>query len=139
MNNNYNLKRFLDAQARDYHIALTEIKTGQKRSHWMWYIFPQVAGLGFSEMAKHFAIKDLPEAKAYLEHPLLGQRIVEISNVLVNLPGNNATTIMGTPDDLKLFSSMTLFGLVPGADHVFSKVLKKYFDGDRDCATLQLL
>lgn len=139
MSNDPSLKRFVDAQARDYHIALTEIRGGQKRSHWMWYIFPQVAGLGYSEMAKRFAIKDLPEATAYLEHPVLGPRLMEISHALLQLPGNNATAVMGSPDDLKLRSSMTLFSLVPGADPVFEAVLNKYFNGEKDKATMQLI
>lgn len=139
MNTDDSLKRFLEAQARDYHIALTEIRTGQKRSHWMWYIFPQVAGLGHSEMTKRFAIKDLREATAYLGHPVLGPRLTEISQALLKLPGGNAARVMGSPDDLKLRSSMTLFSLVPGADPVFRSVLEKYFDGEMDAATLQLL
>jgi uncharacterized protein (DUF1810 family) len=133
------LKRFLDAQQRDYATALIEIKAGHKRSHWMWYIFPQVTGLGFSEMSKRFAIKDLPEATAYLHHPVLGARLIEISKALLTLSGNNATTIMGSPDDMKLRSSMTLFSVVPVADPVFEAVLKKFFGGKKDQATLQLL
>jgi len=133
------LKRFLDAQQRDYAIALTEIKAGHKRSHWIWYIFPQIAGLGFSEMSKRFAINNLPEAAAYLEHPVLGKRLIEISRVLLQLSTNNANEVMGSPDDLKLRSSMTLYAQVPGADPVFSAVLKKYFQGEPDKATLQLL
>jgi uncharacterized protein (DUF1810 family) len=133
------LKRFLDAQQRDYATALIEIKAGHKRSHWMWYIFPQVTGLGFSEMSKRFAIKDLPEAAAFLNHPILGKRLIEITNELLALPGNNATTIMGSPDDIKLRSSMTLFSVVPVADPVFEAVLKKFFGGKKDQATLQLL
>ncbi|MFA6083535.1 DUF1810 domain-containing protein [Mucilaginibacter sp.] len=139
MSNDYNLKRFVDAQARDYHIALTEIKSGHKRSHWMWYVFPQIAGLGYSEMAKRFAIKDLPDAIAYLEHPVLGPRLMEISHALLRLPGNNAIAVMGSPDDLKLRSSMTLFSLVPGADPVFEAVLNKFFNGEKDKATMQLV
>lgn len=94
MNNDSSLKRFLDAQARDYHIALTEIKGGYKRSHWMWCIFPQIAGLGYSEMTKRFAIKDLSEAAAYLEQPLLGPRPMEVSNALLKLPSNNAAAVI---------------------------------------------
>jgi len=123
------LKRFIDAQARDYLTALTEIQGGRKRSHWMWYIFPQIAGLGYSEMAKRFAIKDLSEAIAYLGHPVLGERLIRISEALLNLSGNNAYTVMGTPDDLKLRSSMTLFAQVPRAHPVFTAILKKYFQG----------
>jgi uncharacterized protein (DUF1810 family) len=134
-----NLKRFLDAQQRDHATALLEIMAGRKRSHWMWYIFPQVAGLGFSEMAKRYAVKDLPEATAYLDHPVLSSRLIEISRALLALPSTNATKVMGDPDDLKLRSSMTLFASVPGSDPVFEAVLKKYFNGTKDQATLQLL
>lgn len=136
---NGNLKRFLDAQQRDYATALTEIKSGRKRSHWIWYIFPQIGGLGYSEMSKRYAIKDLPEAIAYLAHPVLGMRLIEISNVFLALKSVSATGVMGNPDDLKLRSSMTLFSQVPGADPVFEAVLKKYFQGEKDKATLQLL
>jgi uncharacterized protein (DUF1810 family) len=137
--NEQGLTKFLTAQERDYQAALTEIRAGQKRSHWMWYIFPQIAGLGYSEMSKRYAIKDLPEAKAYLADPVLGRRLIEISQVLLALPGNNATGVMGSPDDIKLQSSMTLFALVPGANPVFEAVLKKYFNGEKDKATLQLV
>lgn len=132
-----NLNRFLEAQERDYETALSEIKAGRKRSHWMWYIFPQMAGLGYSEMAQRYAITGLPEASAYLKHLVLGARLIKISNALLALSINNATNVMGSPDDLKLQSSMTLFSLVPGADPVFDAVLKKYFKGEKDRATLQ--
>jgi uncharacterized protein (DUF1810 family) len=138
MNNAFSLKRFLDAQSRDYEIALAEIKAGRKRSHWMWYIFPQIAGLGYSEMAKRYAIKDMSEATAYLMDPVLSTRLIEISRALLNLSGDNATQVMGSPDDLKLRSSMTLFSLVPNADPVFERVLKKFFDGEKDDATIKL-
>jgi uncharacterized protein (DUF1810 family) len=133
------LRRFLDAQQRDYATALTEIRGGQKRSHWMWYIFPQIDGLGYSEMAKRYAIKDLAEAAEYLAHPLLGTRLKEITAALLDLNNHNATQVMGSPDDLKLRSSMTLFALVEGTDSVFEAVLKKFFDGHKDPATLQLV
>jgi len=133
------LRRFLDAQQRDYATALTEIRGGQKRSHWMWYIFPQIAGLGYSDMAKRYAIKDLAEATAYLAHPILGRRLKEITAALLDLDTNNATHLMGSPDDLKLRSSMTLFALVEGNESVFDAVLKKFFDGHKDPATLQLV
>jgi uncharacterized protein (DUF1810 family) len=139
MSSENNMYRFLDAQGRDYATALTEIRAGQKRSHWIWYIFPQIAGLGYSEMSKRFAINDLPEATAYLSHPVLGTRLIEIGKVLLTLPVNNANDIMGSPDDFKLRSSMTLFSLVPGSDPVFEAVLKKYFKGEKDKATLQLI
>lgn len=134
-----NFKRFLDAQQRDYATALSEIKAGRKRSHWIWYIFPQIGGLGYSEMSKRYAIKDLPEAIAYLAHPVLGKRLIEIAAALLELKSISASGVMGSPDDLKLRSSMTLFAQVPGADPVFETVLKKYFKGEMDKATLKLL
>lgn len=134
-----NLQRFLDAQARDYAAALAEIRSGRKRSHWMWYVFPQVRGLGFSSTSQHYAISDLAEAAAYLRHPVLGKRLVEISTALLGLAGGDANRVFGSPDDLKLKSSMTLFAAVPGADAVFAHVLAKYFGGVRDSKTLQLL
>jgi uncharacterized protein (DUF1810 family) len=132
-------EKFLEAQSRDYHNAFAEIKTGRKRSHWMWYIFPQIEGLGYSSMARRFAIRDLSEAAAYLAHPVLGRRLIDISNALLDLAGYNATDIMGSPDEVKLRSSMTLFALVPGADQVFEAVLQKYFHGEKDMATLELV
>lgn len=133
------LQRFLDAQATAYPTALAELKAGHKRSHWMWYIFPQIQGLGVSSTARHYAIRDAAEAAAYLAHPVLGARLREIAQALLPLPGGNATRVMGTPDDLKLRSSMTLFAAVPGADPVFQAVLDKYFGGAADERTRQLL
>ena len=133
------LTRFLDAQAGDYSTALAEIKAGRKRSHWMWYIFPQLRGLGFSEMAHHYGVVGAAEAQAYLAHPVLGARLREISQALLALPGSDANRIMGSPDDMKLKSSMTLFAAVPGADPVFNLVLAKFFGGAKDSKTLQLL
>src|ERR1700744_3761907 len=95
------LERFIQAQEIDYHTAFAEIKIGHKRSHWMWYIFPQIEGLGFSSIAVRYAIHDLNEADAYLNHPILGRRLINISQALLELPGRNATTVMGTPDDMK--------------------------------------
>jgi uncharacterized protein (DUF1810 family) len=134
-----NLQRFLDAQRTDYATALAEITAGRKRSHWMWYIFPQMQGLGFSDMAHRYGIRDAAEAAAYLAHPVLGARLREISQALLALLGSNATSIMGSPDDMKLRSSMTLFGAVPGADAVFQAVLDKFFSGAKDAKTVQLL
>lgn len=134
-----NLKRFTDAQRTDYGYALAEIQSGRKRSHWMWYIFPQIGGLGFSEMSRRYAIKDLPEAEEYLKHPVLGKRLIEISSALLNLSEHSATQVFGSPDDMKLRSSMTLFASVPNADKVFEKVLEKFFGGKRDEATLSRL
>lgn len=137
----YNLERFIEAQEEDFAIALKEIKQGKKVSHWMWYIFPQLAGLGYSSTAKYFAIKDIDEAKQYLEHPVLGKRLVEISEALLRIPPHiSAHSIFGTPDDLKLHSSMTLFEYVdsPHKD-LFGRVIDKYYNGKRDSVTLLLL
>ncbi len=134
-----NLKRFLDAQAKDYDRALAEIKKGRKQSHWMWYIFPQISGLGFSEMATFYAIEDLQEATNYLEHPILGSRLIEIANALLTVEGRTANQILGSPDDLKLRSSMTLFSLVKNADPVFQGVLDKFFQGQPDPKTRSLV
>ena len=133
------LKRFADAQETDYAIALSEIRTGRKRSHWMWYIFPQIAGLGFSSTSKFYAIKDLDEAAKYLAHPTLGKRLIEISNALLAIEGRTANEIFGSPDDVKLKSSMTLFGALDDTNPVFQKVLDRYFDGAADARTLQII
>jgi uncharacterized protein (DUF1810 family) len=136
---NDDLLRFIDAQKGSFDAALTEIRTGRKRSHWMWFIFPQLRGLGHSYNAGFYGIADKTEASAYLSDPTLGPRLIEISRALLALPGNNATAVMGSPDDLKLRSSMTLFSLVPGADPVFRQVLEKYYKGQRDERTIALL
>lgn len=133
------LQRFLDAQKNTYSDALSEIRNGKKQSHWMWFIFPQVQGLGNSEYARRYAIKDLEEATEYLNHPDLRVRLVEISNAMLQVNHNNATTILGKPDDMKLHSSMTLFSLVDGSDPIFEQVLKKFFDGKKDEKTLKIL
>lgn len=133
------LKRFLEAQEDDYATALAEIKAGRKQSHWMWYIFPQIAGLGFSSTSKFYAIKDSDEATSYLAHPVLGKRLVEISNALLEIEGKTANQIFGSPDDMKLKSSMTLFGALENTDSVFQKVLDKYFKGEKDQRTLGLI
>ncbi|MFD2717267.1 DUF1810 domain-containing protein [Hymenobacter monticola] len=133
------LARFLDAQASNYHDALAEIKNGRKRTHWMWYVFPQIQGLGLSETARFFAIKDQQEAEAYAAHPVLGQRLREISAALLGLKSNDAYAIFGSPDDMKLKSSMTLFAALPDAPSVFQQVLDKFYGGSRDEKTLRLL
>ncbi|GGG08877.1 DUF1810 domain-containing protein [Pontibacter amylolyticus] len=139
MKDSDSLIRFLDAQSNSYEQALSEIKSGRKRSHWMWFIFPQLQGLGYSETARFYAIKDLEEARLYLQHPVLGPRLIGISKALLALEGKTANQILGNPDDLKLRSSMTLFASVPGADPVFQAVLDKYYRGEADEKTLQLL
>ena len=133
------LKRFLEAQENDFAKALAEIRRGRKQSHWMWYIFPQIAGLGFSSTSKFYAIKDRSEAESYLAHPVLGKRLVEISNALLEINGKTANQIFGSPDDAKLKSSMTLFGALDDANPVFRKVLDKYFNGAGDERTLGLI
>ena len=133
------LQRFIDAQQSDYETALSEIKRGRKQSHWMWYIFPQIQGLGFSATSKLYAIRNLQEAQEYLNHPLLGKRLKEITDALINLPSTNAHEIFGSPDDVKLKSSMTLFASLPDADPVFESALKKFFKGEKDAKTLSII
>ncbi len=130
-----NLTRFVEAQANDYDRALAEIKRGRKQSHWMWYIFPQLKGLGQSSTAIFYGLDGLREAIAYVDHPVLGPRLIDIAAALLQLEGKTATQIMGTPDDLKLRSSMTLFSLTPNANPVFQAVLDNYFDGLPDPRT----
>ena len=134
-----NLKRFIDAQEADYQIALSEVKNGKKQSHWMWYIFPQIQGLGFSETSKFYAIKDLKEAEEFLKHVILGVRLIHICNELVKLKGNDANKIFGSPDDVKLKSSATLFSSLPDTNPVFQSVLDKFFNGKKDSKTLQII
>ncbi|GAB3022015.1 DUF1810 domain-containing protein [Spirosoma pulveris] len=139
MTSESSLKRFLDAQENDYARALTEIKNGRKQSHWMWYVFPQIAGLGFSETAKFYSIQDREEAQSYLDHPVLGSRLREISQALLAIEGKTAHQILGSPDDVKLSSSMTLFGALTPTDPVFQAVLNKYYAGVPDARTLAIL
>ena len=133
------LERFYVAQEDSYGQALKEIKTGRKRSHWMWYIFPQIAGLGMSSMAQYYAIAGLEEAKEYMADQVLGGRLLEISGALLDLETDDAHEVFGYPDDMKLRSSMTLFEAAAPEQEVFRKVLDKYFGGKRDERTLQLL
>ncbi len=135
----YNLKRFLTAQQFAYTNALREIKNGRKTSHWMWFIFPQLTGLGYSEMAQYYAIRNFQEAEAYLSHPVLGKRLVEITQALLKTRTNNATQLMGSPDDLKLHSCLTLFSILPNANPVFEQALTKFFDAQKDIETLELI
>ena len=133
------LQRFVEAQEQDYFTALWEIKNGRKKSHWMWYIFPQLKSLGFSSTSRFYGLGDIIEAEEYLKHPLLGQRLQEISAALLELETNDPHKVMGSPDDLKLKSSMTLFSEVPSANPVFLKVLDKFFEGEKDSKTLKIL
>jgi uncharacterized protein (DUF1810 family) len=141
MGDEYRLERFVAAQdARDtYARALRELRAGAKRSHWMWFIFPQVAGLGLSAMAQEYAISGLAEARAYLSHPVLGPRLRECASALTALDGKDATEVFGPVDAMKLRSSMTLFAEAAPAEPVFTEVLKKYFDGEPDKTTLSRL
>jgi uncharacterized protein (DUF1810 family) len=135
----YNLSRFVQAQAGDYDQALSEIKGGRKRSHWMWYIFPQFDGLGFSSMSKRYAIKSLAEAEAYLAHPILGPRLVECAEAVLGVEGKTAAEIFHWPDDMKLKSCATLFACVTPEGSAFHRLLDQYFEAKRDEKTLQLL
>jgi uncharacterized protein (DUF1810 family) len=139
MSTTANLQRFIDAQQRDYDTALAEIKQGKKRSHWMWYIFPQIQGLGFSETSRYYAITNKEEGISYLKHPVLGTRLIQICHALLQISDKNATNIFGYPDDLKLKSSMTLFASLPDADPVFQAVLNKFFNKEKDEKTLRIL
>jgi uncharacterized protein (DUF1810 family) len=135
----YNLNRFLQAQEDDYEQVLTEIKRGQKRTHWMWYIFPQIDGLAFSSTSRHYAIKSIEEARAYLQHPLLGPRLRECADAALRVEGRSARQIFGSPDDLKLRSCATLFACVSPPGSVFDRLLEKYYANERDDRTLHLL
>jgi len=135
----YDLRRFVRAQEADYPRALSEIKDGRKRTHWMWYIFPQFDGLAFSATSTHYAIKSLAEAKAFLDHPTLGPRLLECAEAVVGVEDRSASEIFGSPDDLKLRSCATLFACVLPPGSVFDRLLAKYYRGERDGKTIQLL
>ena len=139
MTNDYVLERFIEAQEKDYPVALAEVKNGKKTSHWMWYIFPQIHGLGFSETSRFYAIKNINEAEEFLKHPVLGSRLIHICNELLKLNTNNANKIFGSPDDVKLHSSVTLFSLLPNTSSVFQKLLDKFFNGKKDAKTLRII
>ncbi len=135
----FNLDRFVEAQARDYQRALDEIKRGEKRSHWMWYIFPQFEGLGFSSMSQRYAIKSVDEAVAYLAHPILGPRLFECTYAALSVEGRSALEIFGSPDDMKLRSSATLFAHVSQPGSVFHRLLDKYYPSGPDPKTIRLI
>lgn len=139
MSKQYDLSRFTNAHHNDYEQALREIKNGRKRSHWMWYIFPQIQGLGFSSTAHFYGIRNLDEAIAFLNDPYLGGNLIEISTALLALDTNNPTQVFGYPDNLKLRSSMTLFKYAAGSPCVFERVLDKYYNGQDDDATKRIL
>lgn len=139
MTQTYNLERFVTAQENDYETALSEITNGRKRSHWMWYIFPQIQGLGFSETSRYYGLKDILEAEEFMNHEVLGSRLLRITNQLLQLEETDANKIFGSPDDLKLKSSMTLFASLDEADTVFQEVLDKFFKGIKDEKTLRII
>ena len=135
----HNLSRFVQAQDDDYEQALAEIRSGRKRSHWMWYIFPQIEGLGFSSTSRLYSIKSIAEAEAYLSHPVLGPRMVECAEAALRVEGRSAFEIFGSTDEMKLRSCATLFACVAPAGSVFDRLIDKYFQGQRDGKTLRLL
>lgn len=139
MSDQYNLQRFVEAQQSVYPAVLAELRAAHKRSHWMWFVFPQLAGLGRSSMAQRYAIASLAEARAYLDHPVLGARLRECAALVERAQGRSARAIFGDPDDMKLHSSLTLFVQASPADAVFGACLLKYFEGQPDAATLALL
>lgn len=135
----YNLQRFIKEQQRDYTTAYVEVSQGKKRSHWMWYIFPQIVGLGMTATSHKYSIKSIDEAKAYIAHPYLGKNLINISKVLLSMDENNPYKIFGSPDYLKLCSSMTLFAEAAPEEDVFQKVIDKYYGGKKDERTLAIL
>ncbi|MBC7453236.1 MAG: DUF1810 domain-containing protein [Massilia sp.] len=139
MTTTFDLDRFVSPQAPVYDSVLAELRAGRKRTHWMWFIFPQIAGLGRSATARHYAIASLDEARAYLAHPVLGARLRACCALLLALPGGDAHAVFGDPDDVKLRSSLTLFARAAPTDTVFQDCLAKYFGGQLDAATLELL
>ncbi len=135
----FDLKRFISAQEGVYERVLSELKMGRKRTHWMWYIFPQIDGLGSSPTAKRYAIKSMEEARTYLDHPVLGARLLECTETVLAIKEGSADEIFGHPDNMKLKSCMTLFAAVSAPGSVFKHVLDKYFDGQLDESTLRIL
>jgi uncharacterized protein (DUF1810 family) len=135
----YNLNRFLDAQKATYEVAMLELANNRKESHWIWYIFPQITGLGSSETTKLYSIKSLEEALAYLKHPVLGQRLIEACEILLSLKNVSMDEVMGFPDDLKLLSSMTLYEAVSDSNSIFTEVIETYFNDERDKTSLGII
>ena len=139
MSDPYNLQRFVDAQSGVYDQVCAELRAGRKRSHWIWFIFPQIQGLGSSPTAVEYAISSLKEAEAYLHHPILGPRLIECTRLITQVEGRSIDQIMGYPDDLKFRSSMTLFAHATPDNQVFKEALQKYFGGEFDHLTLNRL
>jgi uncharacterized protein (DUF1810 family) len=138
MSDPFDLNRFVQAQNPVYSGVVGELKRGRKQSHWMWFIFPQIAGLGFSAMSQRYAIASRAEAMAYLAHPLLGPRLAECTGLVLAVEGRSINAILGAPDDAKFRSSMTLFGAVSG-EPIFEQAIARYFASERDGATLEIL
>jgi len=139
MPDRFDLRRFVDAQEADYDIAVREIRNGRKQSHWMWYVFPQFAGLGMSPTSQRYAIGSLAEASAYLAHPVLGPRLLECADAVLALRDRSALEVFGSPDDMKLRSSATLFAAVSPAGSAFHRIVEQYFGGDHDERTRALI
>jgi uncharacterized protein (DUF1810 family) len=135
----YHLYRFVEAQDPVYDQVCEELRRGYKTGHWMWFVFPQIAGLGSSEMARRFSISSLAEAEAYMQHPVLGKRLKECAALVLKISGKTAREIFGSPDDLKFRSCMTLFAKVDTEGSVFGENIRKYFNGGRDQRTIELL
>jgi uncharacterized protein (DUF1810 family) len=139
MDDPYNLQRFVDAQDPVYDQVRSELEEGHKRTHWMWFVFPQIEGLGHTSMARKFAISSLDEAKAYLQHPVIGARLIECTRLVINTTGRTIEQIFGYPDDLKFRSAMTLFARASTDNSIFEDALRKYFRGEHDRLTLERL
>ncbi len=139
MSDPYDLRRFVEAQRTSYEAALSELRSGRKASHWMWYIFPQIAGLGMSAMSQHYSISCLDEARAYLDHPVLGPRLVECTRAVSAVEGRTAYEFLGSPDDMKFHSCLTLFAAAAPDNPVFAEALAGYFGGEPDPLTLEKL
>lgn len=139
MDDPYDLERFVEAQRGTYEQACAELRRGRKTGHWIWFIFPQMKGLGMSAMSERYGIGSLKEAKAYLAHPVLGPRLREISEIVLGIEGRTVEEIFGWPDDMKLRSSMTLFAMASGDERVFVDLLAKYFGGKRDERRLEMV
>lgn len=139
MHDPYNLQRFILAQQLVYDDVLNELRAGRKQSHWMWFVFPQIKGLGYSDLARRFAISSIEEAKAYLRHPVLDMRLRECSRLVADIEGRTIEQIFGSPDDMKFHSSMTLFSLASEDSEIFMQCLRKYFAGKMDSGTLAQL
>ena len=135
----YNLNRFIEAQMTTYEGAMLELAQGRKESHWIWYIFPQIKGLGRSDTAKLYSIKSSEEGRAYLEHPLLGPRLIKACEILLSLKDTSMEEVMGFPYDLKLLSSVTLFEAISEPNSIFTKIIEIYFDDERDKTSLEIL